>query len=801
MFDRISKFTTQNWPRVIVFWVVLAVLLRWASPRWDDVSKDGDLAHLPTWATSRQAETLLKEGFPEHSAGSEIGLTFERRNEALTEGDLEQVELFAESLRTAVDLPIVRVLSPSSEGVGSQLISQETDRGQAAVVIARISNEFMATDNIRVMERVIEMMESFRGRQTENGLRLEVSGSAAVGGDTLISAKESIAATEWGTILLILAILFMVYRAPLLAVIPILAISVSVLVAFDVVALAADWSARAVPGGLGFKVFKTTKIFIVVVLFGSGTDYCLFLIARYREELCRGLNRNEALTVALSKVGSALAGSAMTTILGLAVMGFADFGKFKSSGPAIAVCLAVTLAACVTLAPALLRMLGRWLFWPGKEPVLEQPPPRRHPEVEPPPASPWHRLWSKLADAVLARPGVVLASTLLVLAPLAWEGIDVRCSFDLLADLDRERPSVRGTDVVRRYFSPGETGPLVIAAVDEDGRFDTAEGHEQINRLLGALYEIPGVQRVRSVTEPLGDRPKEFSRLSLQGLRSGTLREMEAIESYFVASGGPWKGQLARLEVVTPYDPFSRQSITVLNQVEARLRLLSNNAASEWHAARFEFGGITSSIRDLERVIGSDQSRIQTLVVMAVFLVLLVLLRRVVVSLFLIVSVVFSYLVTIGATEIAFGWLYGDDFRGLDWKAPLFLYVILTAIGEDYNIYLVTRVMEEQKRHGATKGLREAIIRTGGIISSCGVIMAGSFISMTLGSLRGIQELGFSLSLGVLLDTFLVRPILVPAFLRLSDRRTERVATIGQGARSQRKSRQVDEPAVAAEPE
>ncbi len=231
-------------------------------------------------------------------------------------------------------------------------------------------------------------------------------------------------------------------------------------------------------------------------------------------------------------------------------------------------------------------------------------------------------------------------------------------------------------------------------------------------------------------------------------------------------------GRVTRLDIVLKADPFSAGGGAIFDAIEHRILALRDDPSSAWHGTQFDFVGVTPATRDLKSVTQSDETLIQRLVTIAVLGILVLVFRRPLVCLYLIASVLFSYFVTIAATQLVFSWVY-PDFTGLDWKVPIFLFVILIAVGEDYNIFLATRVFEEQRQHGMLEGLRRAVVSTGGIITSCGVIMAGTFVSMMTGTLRGMLELGFALTLGVMLDTLIVRPILVPAFLAILWRRAD----------------------------
>ncbi len=675
--------------------------------------------------------------------------------------------------------------------------------GKARLISLQLDTDFTATGNIAVIEGLEALTRSLKS-EYENiatkSLEIEVAGSAAIGADMLRAAANGVRTTEVVTIVLVLLILAGVYRAPFLVAIPILSIAVSLVVATSVIALLARTPGD--PSSWGLGVFTTTRIFIVVILFGAGTDFCLFLLARSRELLPThgGQNRiamQRIVTKSWLSVHDALVTSALTTMIGLGMMYFSEFQKFQFSGPIIAISLGITLLVCLTFTPAVCVGLGQMAFWPRRRDAREkkQTPsePRGHYYRELP-----EGFWKTLASVVVSRPkSALLLGCALLSVPAVWGVLHhASVTYDLTQELPLEAPSRRGQTLVGSFFPTRDASPITILAMREVAFADDAQMQRACSELAASLY-IPGVESVRHLADPLGDYPpgKKQGLFDKDAWRLRLLRGHRITHEKYVSRTTGLQRRVARFDVVITPDPFSIEAAEVLRDVQDTLSAETQREGSSWLQADVSVSGTTVGINDLRRVTQSDQRRIQVLVAIGVWFILVLLLRRVTLATFLILTVLFSYFSTLGLTHAVFEFVYGANYTGLDWKVPIFLFVILVAVGQDYNVYLVTRIFEEQRRFAGREGIRRALCLTGGIITSCGLVMAGTFVAMTspaVGAwvvgvlppswlpetwlsqpalvLRGITELGFALASGVMLDTLIVRSILVPAFVTIWQR-------------------------------
>ncbi|MFN0196107.1 MAG: MMPL family transporter [Planctomycetaceae bacterium] len=707
---------------------------------------------------------------------------------------------------------ISRVRTYTDKSMGRLLDSND---GKSSLVLIELTTEFLQETNHYTIEKIEKLIEVngplAREKSIPVGLELSVSGVAVVGRDLLHAAAQSASATDRWTFILVVFLLIAIYRSFGLAIIPLVTVWISVSTSLKLLSIMASWG--------WITPFHGMQIYISVVLYGAGVDYCLFLIARYIEELDQGQTMESAIANTIDKIGAALVASAGTVICGIGMMVFANFGKFQQAGIGIAFSLIVVMFAALTFTPTLLRLFGRWVFWPmmrtervssGGGGGLRA-------------ASPLRRFfdqflhfsnWDKVGAILLQAPGRIWILCVLLMTPFAVYGLIhiENLSYGLLSELPETAPSVLGTKIVQQHFPAGATGPVTVLIEYDHSRenavsFDEQEGIDAVASLTQRLRERMdelGLHDIRSVSHPLGG---EEGMSGVPMLQRSVVRK-RAIEFYVGGTKGA-EGHVTRLDMIFKDDPFSRDSIHQLDRLQKTLQnILSTPLRAEesmteagaeevsegaeddesseqisvspaldlpWvnpddpekSAARVHFFGATASISDLKVITDGDQVRIQILVLGGVFLILVILLKRPAISSYLIISVFFSYFVSLGATVLTFYLLDPQGFAGLDWKVPIFLFTILIAVGEDYNIFLMTRIEEEQREHGMVRGVVVALQKTGSIISSCGIIMAGTFSSLMAGTLLGMQQLGFALAFGVLLDTFVVRPILVPAYLIL----------------------------------
>ena len=885
MFDLLGRCVGRWWWVFLILWPALALGLALSTPRLSDVLVEDQARFLPASADSVQARRVLEEGFPADRTRSTAVIVV-ANPQGLSAEDYGYVADLSRWLRSP-EAPkcVIDVLSvPSAPFLRGKLDSQD---GKATLLVVDFDTLFATSATQRAVESVRQHLDDAPARLT-----VRMTGEAALGRDYGFAASESLNRTTVATVVLVLTILILVYRSPIAPLVPLAAVAVALVIAKALLAFMA-WA--------GVDILPITEIILVVVLFGAGTDYCLFLVSRYREELIRlrggatgagdldpgavageGARKSrlypQAARLALASVGKAITSSSATDIIGLALMWFASFRGFRTSGPAIALGLGVMLLAALTFAPSVAILLGRALDWrpwqaadrrlgqgvvgstkasqdaKGVRAVGSRAPasPTRAPaeragsastgsaqKGDRPAAVGETGVWPRVADVVTRRPGRVLLLALVCFAPFALLGLVAEPSYDLFAELPGRAESVQGYKLLGQHFGTGEAFPLTVVlsrpregasspgvpfgsepqgrrlpAVSEDhqepGRpvaegprpatrdFWTADSRRKVVALSKKLEQFDLVSEVRSAVRPLGhpgdlgyllaeSRPlvamsDRLARLlglgtGAAGAGAGEGGDLEAVAlqlsradierliplrqalSFYISPDG----RVTRLDLLLREPGYSRAATDFVELLKRRLpAILREVGLAE---TTVHFAGATAVINDIKQVTHRDFYRVMVLVVVGVGLILVPTLRGLAAPVYLMATMVLNYLATMGVAFLVF--VVGAGHSGLDWKVQFFMFVLLVSVGIDYNIFIMTRIQEEKAKRGLLAGVREAVVRTGGVISSCGVIMAGAFASMLLGSLAVVVQLGFAVAVGMLLDTFIVRPIVVPAIVLL----------------------------------
>jgi len=673
-------------------WLALGVAGFLARARIDDVTAAGQTSYLPAHAQSTRAMDVLGRDF---SGGDDVPvlIVFDREG-GLTGADLDAIGRLGQGLERLGLAGATPVLAPFSgqarrplgdvaklaAGVGP--ISRD---GEAALVALAID----ADDRGAVVEGVREI-RAYLAAHRQPGLHSYVTGPAGVAADLERVADDAGRTLLIATLSLVLVLLLLVYRAPPLALLPLLVVGTAYLIATGVVYLLIE---------AGLIVVNTEGTFLLLVLiFGAGTDYSLLLVHRYREQLERGTGTTAALRLALAGSSRAIAASAATVIAAMLVLLLAELESTHWLGPVLAIGIAVMLTAALTLLPAALAILGPHAFWPALGGVKAEVGKRRR--------------WAAVADLIRRRPRAIVAALAALLALMALGNLVDHGTIGFGEGETRATESSRGNEVLAAHFPPGLGSPLTaVVRADE---------------LVPALR---GLGSLRSVKLAVPVPPS-------------SLRDVAA------------------LAIVLRGDPYSGEATSLVRGVRERLREVAPGAL---------LGGIPAENYDVEQANARDTRLIVPVVLLVVGLILIVVLRALVAPAYLMLSVVASFAATLGLATFAFTELLDSD--GMAFDLVLLAFIFLVALGVDYNIFLMTRARQEAATRGTREGTIVALVNTGGVVTGAGLILAGTFATLTLLPLEQLVQIGATVAAGVLLDTFLVRSLLIPALTYLCGER------------------------------
>jgi RND superfamily putative drug exporter len=682
----------------VAIWVLIGAAGLVAHAHIDDVTAAGQSSFLPANSESTRAIDAIQHA----SAGGEdvpVVIVFERRG-GLSEGDVEAIGRLGDGLDRLGLTGATPIIDPFSGRYRNDLIKVAriakgigpiSRDGEAALLVLAIDAE----DRGAIVDGV-ERIRRYLSAHERPGLRAFVTGPGGIAADLEAIAADAGQTLLLATLGLVLLLLLAVYRAPVLALLPLVVVGAAYLVAIGLAYLLieAGWIVVNAEG----------TMLLLVLVFGAGTDYSLLLVHRYREELGRGAAPEQALSTAVRESRRAIAASAGTVIAAMLVLLVADLESTHWLGPVLALGIAVMLAASFTLLPALLAILGERAFWPGQ--------PASPPKSSDSDGSGGLGVWARAAGLVRRRSLAIVVCVLALLAVLSLGNLTEHETLGFGQGVTKPTNSSRGTEALERHFPAGLGSPLT-AVVEAKAAPAVVRGMER----------LPSVQLV--LPAPL-----------------------------------PSAADKALIVLVLRGDPYGSEAEAAVEKIRDRLHALSPGGL---------LGGIPAENLDVEQTNARDTKLIVPLVLIVVGLILIAVLRALVAPAYLILTVLASFAATLGLATFAFTEVFGAD--GLAFDLELMAFIFLVALGVDYNIFLMTRAREEAAARGTREGVLAALAGTGGVITGAGLILAGTFATLTLLPLEELVQIGATVAVGVLLDTFLVRALLIPALTyRLGDR-------------------------------
>jgi RND superfamily putative drug exporter len=677
--------------RVIALWVIAAVAIIATAPALPTTTNESSF--LPSGYESIQAANLQDKAFPQ--AGSVTAdaaiVVFARADGGkLTSADSAKVASVAAALDTRHIKNILGVTA-----------SQVSANGVVRTALVSMDNSVVNADNNDAGDAVKVLRADIKPLMKGSDLTEGVTGTAAQALDSEQSGNNAEKIVLIATLALILILLLLIFRSPIIALLPLIVIAVVSQVATGLIS--------DVNTALHLDADSSVTTLLIVVLFGVGTDYILFLMFRYRERLRLGEDPKQAMVSAVTRVGEVIASAAGVVIVAFLALLLSSLSLFRSLGPTLAIAVAVTLVAGLTLVPAVVSLLGKRVFWPSK--AWQREPKRAR--------------FAAIGRAVGRRPAVFATASGLLLVVLTLGALSFKPTFDLAsAGIPSHAESVTALATLEKGLPAGATDPTEIYLHATAG---TLSGGE-VTAYGSKLKTMPGVG---AVAQPAVSKD----------------------------------GATAAYTVTLTYNP---DSTTAVNLVKNQLRPDAHAAAPP--GAYALVGGDTAVFADIQRAVNHDYGVVFPVAAVIILLILGLMLRSAVAPWYLMLSVGLGFGATLGATVLVFQTLAGQ--AGLVFLLPIYMYLFVVALGTDYNILMIAR-LREQTREGMDPhdAVAVAIRESGPTIGAAGLILAGTFASLTLAGNQILSQVGFAVSCGIALAAFVMSMFFSPSLTALIGRR------------------------------
>ena len=701
-------------------------------PSLSSVTQGNNSAFLPANAPSEQAAQLA----------APFGST-----------NLIPVPVIAAASQGTLTAADVNWLTGLQHDLGSVNLGRSAD--QQAEQLQVLSN-VGGGDETGVTNLVKDLRAQIAKTGPPTGLQVHLAGQFAISVDQQTKSGSTGNQVEGLSVIFILVLLLLIFRsllAPLITLIP----------AFLAVAVSGPLVAEAAHAGL--KVSQLAQLLLIVLILGAGTDYGLFLVFRVRENLREGADPKDAVRSAVTRVGETITFSALTVIAALLSLLVATFQIYSELGIPLAIGIGTMLLAGLTLLPALLAVFGRAAFWPSKTRA----------------GTGKAGLWGRVATRIVHRPVVPLTIGLLVFGALAaavtaYEPGGFGGTISAPAGTDSDT----GTKLLNKHFPSSAANPTNLIYKLSQPVWNNPDIVNSATSQLTASGLFTGVTgplnpagvtltpaQFKALHATLGD-PRALPPVPPSGQASVPVAQYEAYRAtaQYVSPDGE------TIQFGTGLKAGDPSTTAALHAVPA-LRTEAAAVAKTLGASAYGVGGEAPAFYDISSISDSDLARVVPVAIVVIGLLLCLVIRSLIAPLYLIASVALSFFAALGLSVILFIKIGGDS--GLTFILPFLMFIFLLALGEDYNILVMSRIREEAHHLPLREAVSRAVGATGTTVTSAGLVLAGTFTVFALVGGRGsggsqIRDVGVGLALGVLMDTFIVRTVLVPCTVILLGR-------------------------------